>query len=105
MGTEVRHISLSLLVFLVILIPSAQFAWRNRDMPQFGYLHDDSLLFVSAKSLASHGGYRIASLPENPYQIKYPPLFPLLLSLIWRLNPHYPDNLRLATVLPPPVRG
>jgi hypothetical protein len=94
-----RHKVLSALLLLSILIPSAQFAYRNLDMPQFAYLHDDGLLFVSAKSLADGNGYRIASLPENPHQTKYPPLFPLFLSVIWRLNPHFPDNLRLATVM------
>jgi hypothetical protein len=65
-------------------------------MPQFAYLHDDGILFVSAKSMA-HGEFRIASLPENPLQTKAPPLYPLYLSMIWRLNPNFPDNLLLAT--------
>ena len=86
------------LLFLVLLLPSAQFAWRNRDMPQFAYLHDDGLFFVSAKSVASGTGYRIASLPEAPAQTKYPPLYPVWLSLIWRMNPRFPGNLQLATL-------
>src|SRR5277367_129217 len=71
-------------VFVVLLMPSARFAWRNRDMPDFARLHDDGLLFSSAKSLADGAGYRIPSLPENPNQTKYPPLYPALLGLIWR---------------------
>jgi hypothetical protein len=86
------------LIFLVLLIPSAQFAWRNRTMPQFGHPHDDGILFETGKSLA-HGELRIASLPENPLQTKYPPLYPLYLSLIWRLNPNFPDNLLLGTAM------
>src|SRR5712691_10474039 len=85
-----------LLIFLVLLIPSAQFAWRNRDLPELAYLHDDGVLFISAQSLATGNGYRIPSLPEIPAQTKFPPLYPIYLSLIWRLNPHFPDNLRLA---------
>ena len=88
----------SLLIFLLLLVPSGQFAWRNRDLPEFAYLHDDGLLFVTGQSLATGNGYRIPSLPENPPQTKFPPLYPLYLSLIWRLNPHFPDNLRVATV-------
>jgi hypothetical protein len=80
-----------------LLIPSARFAWRNRDMPDFARLHDDGLLFSSAKSLAVGEGYRIPSLPENPYQTKYPPLYPALLSLVWRVNADFPGNLPLAT--------
>jgi hypothetical protein len=87
------------LLFLIFLIPSAQFAWRNRDMPEFAYLHDDGVLFTSAKSLADGNGFRIQNLPENPAQTKYPPLYPALLSLIWRIDPQFPDNLQLATAL------
>src|ERR1019366_9438147 len=44
-------------------------------------------------------GYRIPSLPENPYQTKYPPLFPALLSLAWMLNPSFPGNLAIASIM------
>jgi hypothetical protein len=87
----------TILIFLLLLIPSAHFVWKNRQMPQFAYLHDDGILFVSAKSVAADS-YRIASLPDAPYQTKFPPLFPLYLSAIWRLNPNFPDNLRLASL-------
>ncbi len=86
------------IAFLLLLIPSAQFAWRNRDMPDFGRLHDDALMFVSAQGIAQGHGYRIGSLPENPYQTKYPPLFPAYLALVWHLNPNFPENLATATL-------
>jgi hypothetical protein len=85
------------LCFVLLLAPSAQFAWRNRDLPRLGLLSDDGILFSSARSLASGAGYRIASLPEQPYQTKYPPLYPLYLSLIWKLNPRFPENVPIAT--------
>lgn len=68
-------------------------------MPEFAYLHDDGILFASGKSLASQNGYRLPSLPENAFETKSPPLYPLFLSLIWRLNPNFPENLPLATLL------
>jgi hypothetical protein len=88
-----------ILTFVLLLIPSAQFAWRNSDMPDFGRLHDDALMFVTAQSIAQGQGYRIPSLPENPYQTKYPPLFPAYLSLAWLINPSFPGNLATATAL------
>src|ERR1043166_9103598 len=91
--------TLRVFLFLILLIPSAQFAWRNRDMPQFAGLHDDGVLFVSAKSLASGEGYRILSLPEAPAQTKYPVLYPLFLSFVWKLNAKFPDNLQAGTLL------
>jgi uncharacterized membrane protein YqjE len=83
-------------LFLILLIPSAYYAARNPDMPEFGKLHDDGILFVSAKSIATGEGFRILSLPERPAQTKYPILYPLYLSLIWRVNGHFPDNLTTA---------
>ena len=84
------------LFLLMALAPSAVFLWRNGDLPRFGDLHDDSLYYVSAKSLANGGGYRVESLPGEPSQTKYPPLYPLLLSVAWRLDPQFPHNLPLA---------
>ncbi|HUA83166.1 MAG TPA: hypothetical protein VMB85_04860 [Bryobacteraceae bacterium] len=99
---------LKLCAALVLLVPAVQFCWQCRRMPEFGYLHDDAILFVSAKS-AAHGDYRIESLPENPAQTKYPPLYPFYLSFIWRIDPHFPENLELATwfsfALLPPFLG
>src|SRR5437899_11018338 len=85
-----------LILLLILLIPSAAYLWHFGDMPRFGDLHDDSFYYVSAKSLADGGGYRIESLPGEPAQTKYPPLYPLLLSIAWRLNPQFPDNLPIA---------
>ncbi len=67
-------------------------------MPQLGLYHDDSIYWVTAKALASGGGYRIASLPRQPWQTKYPPLFPALLAFVWKLSPDFPANLPLATL-------
>ena len=78
------------------LAPAARLAWKSRDMPHFGHLHDDSIYFVCAKSLATGAGYRILSLPGRPYQTKYPPLLPALLSVIWRIDPRFPENLQLT---------
>ena len=78
------------------LVPSAVFLWHNSDLPRFGDLHDDSLYYISAKSLADGGGYRIESLPGEPSQTKYPPLYPLLLSVAWHISPQFPNNLPIA---------
>lgn len=85
-----------LLLFLLLLVPSAFYAWKNSDMPEFGKLHDDGILFVSAKGIATGQGFRILSLPEHPAQTKYPVLYPLYLSLVWRVNSHFPENLTTA---------
>ena len=98
-GTDVSRKLLVAAILLLALVPSAHLAWVARDMPHFGHLHDDSIYWVSAKSLAEGRGYRILSLPSEPFQAKYPPLWPLMLAAIWRINPHFPQNLKLGTAL------
>jgi hypothetical protein len=84
---------------LFLLIPSGYFAWRFRAMPQLGSWHDDAVYWISAQSLASHQGYAIGHLPTRPPQTKYPPLYPALLSFVWRFGGPFPGNLRAATAL------
>src|SRR4030088_943481 len=86
-------------VFVVALAPSAYLAWTYRDMPHLGFYHDDSLYFVSGKSLAGGNGFLFASLPGEPFQTKYPPLYAALLSMVWRIDPSFPSNLPIATLL------
>ena len=72
---------------------------RAADMPLLGRFKDDAIYLESAKSLATGSGYRIPSLPGQPFQTKYPPLWPLILSAVWRINPNFPANLAIASVL------
>ncbi len=86
------------LAVIACLLPSVYMAWAGRDMPQLGQGHDDSIYWMMARTLAQGHGYRITSLPEQPWQTKYPPLLPLYLSLVWRMAPQFPENLPLATL-------
>jgi hypothetical protein len=86
-------------LFALLLIPSALFSWLHRDMPQLGVHHDDSIYWVTAKSLGTGQGYRILSFPGEPFQTKYPPLYPALLSLVWKLDPVFPRNVHWAALL------
>jgi hypothetical protein len=54
------------------------------------------MYFSTAQALARGQGYIMPSLPGTPRQTKYPPLYPWLLSWVWRWNPSFPDNLSLA---------
>ncbi|MGB9604262.1 MAG: hypothetical protein ACPL88_00100, partial [Bryobacteraceae bacterium] len=81
-----------------VCVHVAMTAWRYRNMPHFGSLVDDGVYWVSAKALAEGQGYRVVSLPEKPWQTKYPPLYPAYMALVWKLNPRFPENLSLATL-------
>lgn len=86
-------------LFLALVAPVFWFVYSNQDSPLFGYPHDDGLYYASAKSLHDGKGYRIASLPGEPFQTKYPPGLPAYLSLAWALNPEFPSNLIQASWL------
>jgi hypothetical protein len=58
-----------------------------------GIYHDDAIYVSTAKALAGGQGYRLIDLPGAPLQTKYPPLYPAVLALIWKLWPSFPNNL------------
>jgi hypothetical protein len=85
-------------LFALALVPSATLAWSWRDMAHLGVHHDDALYLVGAKSLAEGNGYRIESLPGQPFQTKYPPVLSALLAPLWKYGPGFPQNLPLLTL-------
>jgi hypothetical protein len=88
--------AIPLLIF-AILLPLYYFAWAA---PGVGLYHDDGIYLVTAKALATGRGYTIISLPNEIPQTKYPILFPLLLSFIWRVFPVFPDNICILKLIP-----
>ena len=81
-------------VSLFLLISAAGIVYvLSLDTDKFGFYHDDGMYVVSAKALATGHGYRVISLPSEPLQTKYPPLYPAALSLLWRVAPEFPANL------------
>jgi len=69
--------------------------------PALATSHDDGTYVVTARALAEGHAYRIESLPGAPLQTKYPPLYPELLAVLWKLSPQFPANLllfHLATI-------
>ncbi len=85
--------------FIAILGLIAKPVWDARQQWQFGEGRDDAVYMVTAKSLASGGGYHQENLPGRPYLTKYPPMFPLFLSMAWRINPDFPRTLPVASIL------
>jgi len=52
-----------------------------------GFFGDDAVYTTTAKALAEGKGYRHLSIPGEPLQTKYPPLYPAVLSLVLRARP------------------
>src|SRR6185503_2597184 len=91
--------NLPTIVLIVILFASSGLYYAAIAPERFGSYHDDSIYATTAKALATGQGYRIISLPSEPAQTKYPPFYPWLLSLIWRVYPSFPENVTPLTLL------
>jgi hypothetical protein len=64
--------------------------------PVLGQYQDDAWYTVLAKALATGQGYTLISAPvEGIGAWVYPPVYPGLLSLAWRLWPEFPQNVWL----------
>jgi len=57
-------------------------------VPMIGAYHDDGIYVATARGLAEGRGYVIPCLPGAPPQTKFPPLWPVVLSLVARVAPH-----------------
>ncbi|MFY9573664.1 MAG: glycosyltransferase family 39 protein [Blastocatellia bacterium] len=89
----------AILIFAVLVAGTLSLYLADLKPNTFGFYHDDGIYVVTAKALATGNGYRIISLPSEPAQTKYPPFYPFLLSLIWRLHPQFPENLSAMMLL------
>lgn len=93
---ENRWVWLALAAILVLYVFSAL---RVNPVATFGTSSDDALYFSSAKALAHGEGYILPSFPGGLRATKYPKLYPLLLAGVWKIDPHFPGNVKLAVAL------
>jgi hypothetical protein len=63
-----------------------------------GVFYDDGIYTVLAKALAEGRGYHYIHLPGAPPAVHYPILYPLALSVLWRIWPDFPANVALFQV-------
>lgn len=64
-----------------------------------GVARDDGMYVMLAKSLATGQGYRWLNLPGAPPATHFPPGYPALLSLVWRVFPAFPANVLVFKAL------
>ena len=60
-----------------------------------GAARDDSMYVVLAKSLATGHGFRWLNIPGTPAAAHFPPGYPAVLALLWKLDPAFPANVVL----------
>jgi hypothetical protein len=83
-----------LIPFAIFAVVAAVTTWAVSPYP-VGVFQDDGIYVVLAKALASGQGYRYLHLPGAPAATHYPPGYPALLALLWKLSPAFPQNLAL----------
>jgi hypothetical protein len=66
-----------------------------------GAYQDDGVYVVLGRALAEGHGYRSLYLVGAPVQVKYPPAFPMLLAILWRMAPTVAGVQRIIAILHP----
>ena len=70
-----------------------------------GAFWDDAVYVILGKAIATGEGYRYIHLPGEPAATLYPPLWPTLLSFVWRVSPEFPENVRVMRLINPLLLG
>jgi hypothetical protein len=92
--TDARHRSGWALYALAVLalFLGALYYWRGLTS-YVGANHDDVVYLVMGKALATGRGYHMISEPNAPFQVAYPPVYPVIQALVWTFCPTWPSNL------------
>ena len=77
---------------LVILVVTGIARWAAAPYV-VGVFHDDGIYALLARSIASGEGFHHSHLAGAPAATHYPPLYPLLLAMAWRIAPSFPENV------------
>ena len=80
-------------LLLAVLVCIGWFYAQMVDTEVLGFTHDDGVYAVAGKSLALGKGFKLLHVVGEPGEIKYPFVYPAILSLVWLVNPHFPQNL------------
>ncbi len=80
-------------VLVLVGALAAAFGIATLNTYPVGAAVDDAMYLVLAKSLAMGEGYRSLNLPGAPPNTHFPPGYPAVLSLLWRLSPSFPGNV------------
>ena len=89
-----KHLAWAGLSLILAIYITAVLSLRPTNF--FGATEDDSIYFSSAKALAEGRGYILPSVPGTPPATKYPILYPLILSIVWKIKPSFPANVPWA---------
>jgi hypothetical protein len=69
------------------------------DASPVGVFYDDAHYVILGRALAMGEGYRYINLPGSPAATHFPPGYPALLALLWRVSPTFPENIALFKMM------
>ena len=84
------------LLFILILYILFSGLLLNADLP---IIDEEPFYFLLSKSIISGQGYRDIFFPTNPFNIEYPPFYPLLMALVSILFPQTIVGLKMVSIL------
>lgn len=70
-----------------------------------GVFNDDAIYLLTARALAEGQGLVYPHLPGTPPAIHYPPLWPAVLAVAWKLAPPFPASVAWFKLLNPLILG
>jgi hypothetical protein len=65
------------------------------DPSPVGVFYDDAHYVILGRALALGDGYRYINVPGSPAATHFPPGYPALLALLWKISPVFPENIAL----------
>lgn len=83
------------ITFVVVLVVAV----LAIDAAPVGAVFDDAMYVLLAKALATGQGYHWINVPGSPAATHFPPGYPALLSLVWRVAPAFPANVMVFKYL------
>src|SRR5262245_12699179 len=96
--SQLKTRSLSLL-FVVVSISVFLAIYLLRLDHVVGMFMDDAWYVLLAKAIATGHGYTLINSPTPGILPLYPPFFPLLLSLVFKLSSQFPQNVWLLKAI------
>ncbi len=87
-------------VLIALMLTGFILSWLLLKPEILGFIYDDAVYLLAAKSLAYGQGYFLHSTSPAIPIVKYPPLFPLLLAPLWWFFPHFPENIIAFKLVP-----
>lgn len=78
---------------LLVVLVATLVAWWVAAPYTVGVFHDDGIYALLARSIATGDGFHYSHLVGDPAATHYPPLYPLLLAVVWRVSPTFPANV------------